>query len=377
MPGSDLIVKHHPDPQPQPWPGHRDVRSLGALTIRQPGGEADRVLRTVWATGHAWDAALYEAAQDGGLARERLSALALQRLRAEIAAGASLEDLREPDVIYAEHLDDAAGESPDKRCSFQQPGATGQLCSASTADDPLEGRTTRILCNRCALPDDASRCSSLTHIGVKDLGVDQGDSRQPVRALCEEGYDERVGDTASCRLGGNPCWRQVLRQDGGADRDEPGNDEGGSPVGTVAESTVFIVHGHDHLQLRETQVYLHQLGLTTAVLMDEAHQGDTIVEKFERVGAEAAFVVVILTADDEGRALADASDGALRRRGRQNAILELGYFMGSLGRERVAVLVASDLERPSDLDGLGYISLGGNWQAALRRELAAAGLVAP
>jgi hypothetical protein len=290
-----------------------------------------------------------------------------------------LEGLGEPDVIFAEHLDDVAPKSAEKRCVFQEPAPSGLRCVASTPDDALGGRTTRALCNKCVLPEDGLRCSSLVHVGVRDLGMDQADERQPVRALCDEGFNERVGDTALCRLGGNPCWRQALAQD--ADAETPiavnGNDGGGSPVETVAQPVVFLVHGHGHQQLREVESYLRRLELEPTVLMDEAHRGNTLIEKFERVGAGARFVVVLLTADDEGRALADGSESPLRRRARQNAILELGYFMGSLGRERVAVLVEPDLERPSDLDGLGYIALGGNWKADLRQELAAAGLVSP
>jgi predicted nucleotide-binding protein len=57
-----------------------------------------------------------------------------------------------------------------------------------------------------------------------------------------------------------------------------------------------------------------------------------------------------LTPDDSG-ALAD---GKIQPRARQNVILELGYFMGSLGRDRVCCLSTSNIELPSDILGITY-----------------------
>jgi predicted nucleotide-binding protein len=65
-----------------------------------------------------------------------------------------------------------------------------------------------------------------------------------------------------------------------------------------------------------------------------------------------------------------------RRHGlvRQNVVFEFGFFIGALGPERVAALVTDDVERPSDLDGVVYISLDrGDWKAELGKELRAVG----
>jgi predicted nucleotide-binding protein len=50
-------------------------------------------------------------------------------------------------------------------------------------------------------------------------------------------------------------------------------------------------------------------------------------------------------------------------------IFELGWFCGLIGRAHVAVLHEPAIELPSDIDGLAYISLAGNWEADLVREL--------
>jgi predicted nucleotide-binding protein len=55
-------------------------------------------------------------------------------------------------------------------------------------------------------------------------------------------------------------------------------------------------------------------------------------------------------------------------------VFELGFFFGAFGPERVAPLVKGDLERPSDFEGVIYISLDDkDWQMQLGRELKAAG----
>jgi predicted nucleotide-binding protein len=64
----------------------------------------------------------------------------------------------------------------------------------------------------------------------------------------------------------------------------------------------------------------------------------------------------------------------LKPRSRQNVVLELGFFVGKLGPERVTALVEGDVELPSDFDGVVYISLDtADWQKQLGIELQAAG----
>jgi predicted nucleotide-binding protein len=55
-------------------------------------------------------------------------------------------------------------------------------------------------------------------------------------------------------------------------------------------------------------------------------------------------------------------------------ILELGYFMGAIGRGNVAALYREGTERPSDIHGVLYIALDANWELRLAKEIKAAGL---
>jgi hypothetical protein len=81
--------------------------------------------------------------------------------------------------------------------------------------------------------------------------------------------------------------------------------------------------------------------------------------------------VVLLTSDDEGKAQDAAS---LSARSRQNVVFEHGYFIGKLGRKRVVALYEDGVELPSDLSGVLYKELSGNWKSDLLAELRAAGL---
>lgn len=95
------------------------------------------------------------------------------------------------------------------------------------------------------------------------------------------------------------------------------------------------------------------------------------MEKSEAHATTAAYAIVLATPDDVGRAN-NADPAADQPRARQNVVFELGYFFGKLGRDRVAVL-NSGVEKPSDVNGLAYISYpAGNWQVELANELNAA-----
>lgn len=57
-------------------------------------------------------------------------------------------------------------------------------------------------------------------------------------------------------------------------------------------------------------------------------------------------------------------------------LLELGYFIGRLGRNKVCAFKSGDVELPSNYVGVVWEKMddGGGWKLALARELKAAGL---
>jgi len=148
----------------------------------------------------------------------------------------------------------------------------------------------------------------------------------------------------------------------------------------VPEVRSFIVHGHDSQSLYELKDYLQNtLGLgQPVVLRDTPSLGKTIIEKFEREAEANEVVFVLLTPDD--KAVDPAKPDAENRRARQNVILELGFFLGKLGREsgKILLLHKGSVEIPSDIAGIEYIDITDGIKSAgedIRRELRALGIL--
>jgi predicted nucleotide-binding protein len=132
---------------------------------------------------------------------------------------------------------------------------------------------------------------------------------------------------------------------------------------------VFVVHGHDDGTKATVARFLERLDLEPVILHEQPNGGLTIIEKFEAY-ADVAFAVVLLTPDDRGGTKAAPYDQQ-QPRARQNVVLELGYFLGRLGRDKVCALHMAGTEIPSDFHGVLFVQLdpGGAWQMSLAREL--------
>jgi hypothetical protein len=116
---------------------------------------------------------------------------------------------------------------------------------------------------------------------------------------------------------------------------------------------VFIVHGHNEAKKWELKNFLSGLGLDPVILHEQDDLSMTIIEKFEYYARKCSFAFVLLTPDDEvapGTAPSEA-----KWRARQNVILELGWFMGTLGRQNVVLIHNGPLEIPSDILGIVYL----------------------
>ncbi|HEX4952068.1 MAG TPA: nucleotide-binding protein [Thermoanaerobaculia bacterium] len=163
---------------------------------------------------------------------------------------------------------------------------------------------------------------------------------------------------------------------GGNASDGQGNEgtqEHGSEPENRPSQSVFVVHGHDHAVLHEAARLIERLGLKPVVLFEEPSKGRTIIEKLEQ-RSFAGAALVILTPDDIGACVKEPQE--MRPRARQNVILELGFFIGVLGRGRVVVLYTEGIELPSDYSGVEYVRFDreGAWKLRVARELRAAKL---
>jgi predicted nucleotide-binding protein len=133
---------------------------------------------------------------------------------------------------------------------------------------------------------------------------------------------------------------------------------------------VFVAHGHDEAAREKIARFLARLEFEPVILHEQASLGRTVIEKVE-AHSEVGFAVVLLTPDDEGC----KKGGTPRPRARQNVVLELGFFIGRLGRTRVCALKRGEVEIPSDFEGIVYVGFddADGWKQALGRELEAAG----
>ncbi|MBK9515422.1 MAG: nucleotide-binding protein, partial [Flavobacteriales bacterium] len=121
--------------------------------------------------------------------------------------------------------------------------------------------------------------------------------------------------------------------------------------------TVFIVHGHDVGLKAEVQLLLSRAGINNIVLHEQLDKGRTVIDKLIQEGSDAGYAIALLTPDDS------QLDGG--KRARQNVVLELGYFMGRLGKERVRMLLKGGIEMPTDLSGVLYERYDRAWGGRL------------
>ncbi|NRQ42121.1 nucleotide-binding protein [Rheinheimera sp. YQF-2] len=136
---------------------------------------------------------------------------------------------------------------------------------------------------------------------------------------------------------------------------------------------VFLVHGHDEAAVQQVARSLEKLGLEVIILHEQINEGKTIIEKFEHFSKKTGFAVVLMTPDDVG----GVNSQNLSHRARQNVVLELGYFVGLFGRDRVFILKKENVEIPSDYMGVVYTSMdvNGGWKLSLAKEIHNAGLL--
>lgn len=131
--------------------------------------------------------------------------------------------------------------------------------------------------------------------------------------------------------------------------------------------TVFIIHGHDEALKDAVQLFLEVAGVNYVVLHQRPDKGRNIIDKLIQEGYTANYAIALLSPDD---------DLASGKRARQNVILEIGYFMGLLGKERVRLLVKGDVDIPSDLHGVLYTKFtnDSHWKSKMAQELQAVGI---
>lgn len=142
---------------------------------------------------------------------------------------------------------------------------------------------------------------------------------------------------------------------------------------------VFIVHGHNHKVREMIRKFIRGKGLEDIVLEDVPSQGMALINKLEASLAEVKYAVVLLTPDDDmlARNVKTKKSERIEHHARQNVVLEYGLCRGKLGGKNVCLVIKGDVDKPSDLNGVGHIDLeNSEWRKRLTSELKSAKLIA-
>jgi len=142
---------------------------------------------------------------------------------------------------------------------------------------------------------------------------------------------------------------------------------------TITGEDVFIVHGHDNEAKQEVARFIEKLDLNAIILHEQPNKGRTVIEKLVEESNTAGFAIILLTPDDIGYVKGEKQQEEFRSR--QNVVLELGYFVGKIGRGKICILLKGSTTIPSDFNGVLYIPMDdlGRWKLDLAKELSESG----
>lgn len=112
---------------------------------------------------------------------------------------------------------------------------------------------------------------------------------------------------------------------------------------------VFVIHGRDEAKWRELKDILKsEFRLNPIVLLEQPDAGcKTVIEKFEYYAQTCSYAIAVFTPDDEV-----TSDGVAYLQARPNAVYELGWFCGRLGRSGAMLLLKEGTSLFSDFGGI-------------------------
>ena len=210
------------------------------------------------------------------------------------------------------------------------------------------------------------------HLGFGSTGFG-GQEHRDIVVLFNSGHI-----TSRSFLGGNPANRwssegiyaYEITNDGEEYFDAYRHMLGGDPPQQQpmpsATAKVFIIHGTDpNGYVGQVDDACRKFGLDPVRMMEQPNRGMVLPDKLRANTTASDFYVAVLTHDET------TTDG--KQRARQNAIAET-LLANQNWPGRLAILREGEVEIPSNLQGLGYISLEDQWSVRLFQEFRAAGL---
>lgn len=139
----------------------------------------------------------------------------------------------------------------------------------------------------------------------------------------------------------------------------------------------FLLYMVGTKSVNEMKKMLIDLKLLPIVLEEQTNEGLTLIDKLETY-SDVSYIFVLFTPEDYGLINNAPSSTVIEERVRQNVMLEYGYFLGKLGRNRICLLYQGDPEIPSDIHGIAYYRFNNSIYERIneiKRELQKAGLI--
>ena len=134
-----------------------------------------------------------------------------------------------------------------------------------------------------------------------------------------------------------------------------------------ATAKVFIIHGTDpNGYVREVEDLCRQFGLEPIRMMEQPNRGRGMPDKLRDNTTSSDFYVAVLTHDET------TIEGG--QRARPNATAE-AVLANQNWPDHLVILREDEVEIPSNLQGLVYIQLEGQWSVKLLQEFRAASLI--
>lgn len=135
---------------------------------------------------------------------------------------------------------------------------------------------------------------------------------------------------------------------------------------------IFLVHGSGSSMVNKVSTFLGRLKLDYDLL--EKSEELISIKKFAKKADKCDYAIVFLTSEE--MVFSEITSGKWRVS--QNVLLELGYFLSSVGKKNILLLYPDDLEieLPYKLDGLQLhtFNLEGNWRSTIVEGLTSAGI---
>jgi predicted nucleotide-binding protein len=158
--------------------------------------------------------------------------------------------------------------------------------------------------------------------------------------------EEQIGDCSTAERERLHLWTK--------DWDEQLENELVDVLGLKNTKNFLIIHGRGADEYKLQSILQNDLGLPKPAIMKDMRGAgsSTLPEKFETIAATVHAAIAVVTADDIGGLLERKGPIGLNYRARQNVWLEIGWFWGRLGRQRILLLCKGETEIPSDLSGI-------------------------